>query len=161
MKENVEQMLPRKKEIILYANMTDHQKHIQDHLVDKTFGNQLEKEADNGKQLYNPQMDLQAMDRCHRIGQTRPVHVYRLATSHSVEESELLALLRDEEDPEDKLVQTDITDEDILRVLDRNDLTGPVNDDAASRNSLPLKGPGWEVVIPTKSGGGVLSSLSS
>lgn len=25
------------------------------------------------------------MDRCHRIGQTRPVHVYRLATSHSVE----------------------------------------------------------------------------
>jgi len=35
--------------------------------------------------LQNPQMDLQAMDRCHRIGQTRPVHVYRLATSHSVE----------------------------------------------------------------------------
>lgn len=49
MKENVEQMLPRKKEIILYANMTDHQKHIQDHLVNKTFGNQLEKEADNGE----------------------------------------------------------------------------------------------------------------
>ncbi|CAL9186223.1 unnamed protein product, partial [Musa hybrid cultivar] len=337
MKENVERMLPRKKEIILYANMTDHQKHIQDHLVDKTFGNQLEKEADNvtwmsgmkgklnnliiqlrkncnhpdlfesainGSYFYppieqligqcgkfqlldrllglllaqkhkvlifsqwtkvldiidyylsekglevcridgrvklderkrqieafndlnsnvsifllstragglginltaadtcilydsdwNPQMDLQAMDRCHRIGQTRPVHVYRLATSHSVEgriikrafgklklehvviakghfqlermkpntleESELLALLRDEEDPEDKLVQTDITDEDLLRVLDRSDLTGPVDGDAASRNSLPLKGPGWEVVIPTKSGGGVLSSLSS
>jgi ATP-dependent DNA helicase len=35
--------------------------------------------------LQNPQMDLQAMDRCHRIGQTRPVHVYRLATSNSVE----------------------------------------------------------------------------
>jgi ATP-dependent DNA helicase len=30
-------------------------------------------------------MDLQAMDRCHRIGQTQPVHVYRLATSNSVE----------------------------------------------------------------------------
>jgi hypothetical protein len=27
----------------------------------------------------------QAMDRVHRIGQTRPVHVYRLATAHSVE----------------------------------------------------------------------------
>ena len=25
------------------------------------------------------------MDRCHRIGQTKPVHVYRLATSNSVE----------------------------------------------------------------------------
>eukprot|EP01018_Ginkgo_biloba_P025603 Gb_06567 [translate_table: standard] len=34
---------------------------------------------------WNPQMDLQAMDRCHRIGQTRPVHVYRLCTAHSVE----------------------------------------------------------------------------
>jgi ATP-dependent DNA helicase len=30
-------------------------------------------------------MDMQAMDRCHRIGQTRPVHVYRLATAQSVE----------------------------------------------------------------------------
>lgn len=25
------------------------------------------------------------MDRCHRIGQTKPVHVYRLATALSVE----------------------------------------------------------------------------
>jgi ATP-dependent DNA helicase len=29
--------------------------------------------------------DLQAMDRCHRIGQRKPVLVFRLATSHSVE----------------------------------------------------------------------------
>lgn len=35
--------------------------------------------------IQNPQMDLQAMDRCHRIGQTKPVHVYRLATAQSVE----------------------------------------------------------------------------
>jgi ATP-dependent DNA helicase len=28
---------------------------------------------------------MQAMDRCHRIGQTKPVHVLRLATAHSVE----------------------------------------------------------------------------
>jgi ATP-dependent DNA helicase len=34
----------------------------------------------------NPQMDLQAMDRCHRIGQRRPVHVYRFVTPNSVEE---------------------------------------------------------------------------
>lgn len=34
---------------------------------------------------WNPHMDMQAMDRCHRIGQTRPVHVYRLATAKSVE----------------------------------------------------------------------------
>ncbi|KAK4529860.1 hypothetical protein CCYA_CCYA02G0717 [Cyanidiococcus yangmingshanensis] len=34
----------------------------------------------------NPQMDLQAMDRCHRIGQRKPVHVYRFVTPNSVEE---------------------------------------------------------------------------
>ncbi|KAG1341903.1 ATP-dependent DNA helicase DDM1 [Cocos nucifera] len=286
MKEDVEQMLPRKKEIILYANMTQHQKHLQDLLVNKSLENYLQEKANNDvyppiEQLveqcgkfrlldkllglllarkhkvlifsqwtkvldiidyyfsekgleieafndlnsdvnifllstragglginltaadtcilydsdWNPQMDLQAMDRCHRIGQTRPVHVYRLATSHSVEgriikkafaklklehvviakgqfqqdrvkpntfeESELLALLRDEEDEEDKLIQTDISDKDLFRVLDRSDLTGRADGDAASVSSLPLRGPGWEVVIPARSGGSVLSALSS
>lgn len=40
---------------------------------------------------FNPQQDLQAQDRCHRIGQTRPVIVYRLATRGTVEEQLLLA----------------------------------------------------------------------
>ena len=35
---------------------------------------------------WNPQVDLQAMARVHRIGQTRVVHVYRLVTEGSVEE---------------------------------------------------------------------------
>lgn len=34
---------------------------------------------------WNPQQDLQAMDRCHRIGQSKPVLVFRLVTGHSVE----------------------------------------------------------------------------
>ncbi|KAG9440969.1 hypothetical protein H6P81_021134 [Aristolochia fimbriata] len=341
MKEDVEQMLPRKKEIILYANMTDHQKQLQEHLVNKTLENhllgktegilgktgmrkklnnlviQLRKNCNHPDLLesdfdgsytyppieqlveqcgkfclldrllthllarkhkvlifsqwtkvldiidyyfsekglevcridgsvklderkrqiqefndlnsnvrifllstragglginltaadtcilydsdWNPQMDLQAMDRCHRIGQTRPVHVYRLATSHSVEgrilkkafgklklehlvigkgqfqqerskantleDYELLALLQDVEDAEDKLIQTDISDEDLLRVLDRSDLLTSSTEDKSSAvadgNGLPLKGPGWEVVIPSKSGSGMLSSVTS
>lgn len=36
---------------------------------------------------WNPQQDLQAMDRAHRIGQTKPVIVYRLATRGTVEEN--------------------------------------------------------------------------
>lgn len=36
---------------------------------------------------WNPTMDLQAQDRCHRIGQTRPVTIYRLISEHSVEEA--------------------------------------------------------------------------
>eukprot|EP00268_Persea_americana_P040690 TRINITY_DN4045_c0_g1_i1.p1 TRINITY_DN4045_c0_g1~~TRINITY_DN4045_c0_g1_i1.p1 ORF type:complete len:869 (-),score=186.34 TRINITY_DN4045_c0_g1_i1:396-3002(-) len=336
LKEDVEQMLPRKKEIILYANMTDHQKNIQEHLVNKTLEGYLLEKSDNviprsgmkGKlfnlmiqlrkncnhpdllesvfdgsctyppieQLveqcgkfrlldrllglllarkhkvlifsqwtkvldiidyyfsekglevcridgsvslderkrqisefndldsavrifllstragglginltaadtcilydsdWNPQMDLQAMDRCHRIGQSRPVHVYRLATSHSVEgriikkafsklklehlviekgefhqerakpntleESELLALLRDEEDAEDKLIQTDISDADLERIMDRSDLITE-RKGASPMDPLPLAGPGWEVVIPTKSVGSMLSTVTS
>ena len=36
---------------------------------------------------WNPTMDLQAQDRCHRIGQTRPVTIYRIISEHTVEES--------------------------------------------------------------------------
>lgn len=35
---------------------------------------------------WNPQVDLQAMDRAHRIGQKKQVHVFRLVTDKSVEE---------------------------------------------------------------------------
>ncbi|XP_021897483.1 ATP-dependent DNA helicase DDM1 isoform X2 [Carica papaya] len=146
---------------------------------------------------WNPQMDLQAMDRCHRIGQTKPVHVYRLATAQSVEgrilkrafsklklehvvigkgqfhqertkstmnpiveEEDLLALLRDVETEEDKLIQTDISDEDLDRILDRSDLITDKEKSETTGHSVPLKGPGWEVVIPTASGG-MLSTLNS
>ncbi|KAL8128899.1 hypothetical protein V2J09_018054 [Rumex salicifolius] len=144
---------------------------------------------------WNPQMDLQAMDRCHRIGQTKPVHVYRLATAHSVEdrmlkrafsklklehvvigkghfqqernknsdvleEEDLLALLRDDDaNEEDRLIQTEISDEDLERVIDRRDLIIGQPEDA-EKFDYPPKGPGWEVVVPTATGG-VLSNLNS
>ena len=34
----------------------------------------------------NPQSDLQAQDRCHRIGQTKPVMVYRLVTANTFDQ---------------------------------------------------------------------------
>ncbi|KAK4368037.1 hypothetical protein RND71_011829 [Anisodus tanguticus] len=152
---------------------------------------------------WNPQMDLQAMDRCHRIGQTKPVHVYRLSTALSVEgrilkrafsklklehvvigkgqfkqerskpsmdvkdvteEEDLLTLLKDEDSEEDKLVQTDVSDENLERILDRSDLVvGSSAEDVKTEsfvNVLPLRGPGWEVVVPTATGG-MLSTLNS
>jgi ATP-dependent DNA helicase len=35
--------------------------------------------------MQNPQMDLQAQDRAHRIGQTKPVLIFRLVSRHTIE----------------------------------------------------------------------------
>lgn len=36
---------------------------------------------------WNPTMDAQAQDRCHRIGQTRDVHIYRLISEDTIEKN--------------------------------------------------------------------------
>lgn len=36
---------------------------------------------------WNPTCDAQAQDRCHRIGQTRDVHIYRLISEKTIEEN--------------------------------------------------------------------------
>jgi ATP-dependent DNA helicase len=149
---------------------------------------------------WNPHQDMQAMDRCHRIGQTKPVHVLRLATAHSVEgkmlrsansklaleklvitkgnfrqeigkeaeaaskknkasgggvsTDELIALLRgDVEDGEGSLAQsTDISDENLEMIMNRDDLIGkaPPN---------PPTGPGWEEV-EDRSGMSILGNVN-
>lgn len=48
MKADVELMLPRKKEIILYATLTEHQKNFQDHLVNKTLESYLTEKCETG-----------------------------------------------------------------------------------------------------------------
>jgi ATP-dependent DNA helicase len=78
-----------------------------------------------------------------------------------MQEAELLALLRDEQDEADRMIQTDITDENLLKLMERSDLLGPPGATANAAPLVPLKGPGWEVVVPNKSAGGMLSSLTS
>lgn len=48
MKSDVEQMLPRKKEIILYASLTEYQRNFQDHLLNKTLESYLQDRGDSG-----------------------------------------------------------------------------------------------------------------
>ncbi|BGP31707.1 Putative ATPase [Rhodotorula toruloides] len=43
---------------------------------------------------WNPQNDLQAMDRAHRIGQTKPVLVFRFASANSIEQTLLASATR-------------------------------------------------------------------
>ncbi|XP_048774216.2 lymphocyte-specific helicase-like isoform X2 [Ostrea edulis] len=35
---------------------------------------------------WNPQCDIQAQDRCHRIGQTKPVIIYRIVTANTIDQ---------------------------------------------------------------------------
>lgn len=56
------------------------------------------------------------------------------------------------------MIQTDINDEDLEKLLDRSDLMAGDTKMADGKpqytaSVLPLKGPGWEVVIPTSTGG--------
>lgn len=79
------------------------------------------------------------------------------------QEDDLLSLLRDKETAEDKMIQTDISDKDLARVLDRSDLEAPSGNEEksnAAARAYPLMGPGWEVVLPTATGG-MLSTLNS
>ncbi|EGC36924.1 hypothetical protein DICPUDRAFT_97424 [Dictyostelium purpureum] len=53
---------------------------------------------------WNPQMDLQAQDRCHRIGQTNAVNVYRLISANSIEEK-ILERATDKLEIDAKIIQ--------------------------------------------------------
>lgn len=55
---------------------------------------------------WNPFVDLQAMDRAHRIGQTKTVNVYRLVTTGTIEEK-IMELQRRKMATSDAVVNSD------------------------------------------------------
>ena len=67
---------------------------------------------------WNPAVEAQAVDRTHRIGQTRPVFAYRLVARDTVEEK-VLALQQQKRDLADAIVRAD---EGPLSALTREDL---------------------------------------
>ena len=67
---------------------------------------------------WNPAVEAQAIDRAHRIGQTRHVFAYRLLAPDTVEDK-IVELQRAKRDLADAIVRAD---EGLLRSLDREDL---------------------------------------
>ena len=57
---------------------------------------------------WNPQMDLQAMDRVHRIGQTRVTNVVRLLCKDTIEER-VMTLQRFKLNVANKIVSTTVS----------------------------------------------------
>jgi len=67
---------------------------------------------------WNPAVEAQAIDRAHRIGQTRPVFAYRLIARDTVEEK-VLELQQSKRDLADAIITADNS---LLRSLTREDL---------------------------------------
>lgn len=100
---------------------------------------------------WNPQADIQAMSRCHRIGQTKPVVIYKLCTKGTIDEAiikrgeakrklermvisediglhlntkESLMKLKELLEASDNLMTSEniIDDEELNKILDRSDM---------------------------------------
>jgi SNF2 family DNA or RNA helicase len=67
---------------------------------------------------WNPAVEAQAIDRTHRIGQTRPVFAYRLIARDTVEER-ILELQQTKRDLADAVITADNS---LIRTLSRDDL---------------------------------------
>ncbi|KAI3389209.1 hypothetical protein SNEBB_001244 [Seison nebaliae] len=65
---------------------------------------------------FNPYNDRQAEDRCHRMGQTRDVHVIRMIAKNTVEET-MLQVQKNKLRLGDNITNTENEDEDISQLL--------------------------------------------
>ncbi|KAG2419828.1 helicase swr1 [Aspergillus terreus] len=84
---------------------------------------------------WNPAMDKQCQDRCHRIGQTRDVHIYRFVSEYTIE-SNILRKANQKRMLDDVVIQEGEFTTDYFRKLDVRDMIGneevPESQDEAS-----------------------------
>lgn len=108
---------------------------------------------------WNPSNDAQAMDRAHRLGQTRQVTVYRLITKGTIDER-IIQLARVKKDVQDIVVGnknfTDVTkpseivqlllNDDQLANLDSSNTSGPSSKKAGKRAVGVSEGPSGDTM---------------
>ncbi|KAG2686940.1 hypothetical protein I3760_09G030300 [Carya illinoinensis] len=80
---------------------------------------------------WNPAMDQQAQDRCHRIGQTREVHIYRLISDSTIEEN-ILKKANQKRALDDLVIQSGSYNTEFFKKLDPMELF-------SGHRSLPVK----------------------
>ncbi|KAF2153060.1 hypothetical protein K461DRAFT_293353 [Myriangium duriaei CBS 260.36] len=84
---------------------------------------------------WNPQADLQAMARAHRIGQKNPVTIYRLVSKDTVEE-EVLERARNKLMLEYITIHRAITDKDAKQLNDKLAMAGVVTVEPSSSDDI-------------------------
>jgi chromodomain-helicase-DNA-binding protein 1 len=82
---------------------------------------------------WNPQADLQAMARAHRIGQKKPVSIYRLVSKETVEE-EVLERARNKLMLEFITIQRGVTDKDKKELREKAIKAGKIDDPKSSED---------------------------
>ncbi|XP_012570467.1 protein PHOTOPERIOD-INDEPENDENT EARLY FLOWERING 1 isoform X2 [Cicer arietinum] len=80
---------------------------------------------------WNPAMDQQAQDRCHRIGQTREVHIYRLISESTIEEN-ILKKAKQKRALDDLVIQSGGYNTEFFKKLDPIELF-------SGHRTLPIK----------------------
>ncbi|SCU82147.1 LANO_0B05248g1_1 [Lachancea nothofagi CBS 11611] len=85
---------------------------------------------------WNPAMDKQCQDRCHRIGQTRDVHIYRFVSDHTIE-SNILKKANQKRHLDNLVIQRGDFTTDYFTKLSVKDLVGAeMNEVAVSDKPL-------------------------
>ncbi|CCU76243.1 SNF2 family helicase/ATPase (Swr1) [Blumeria hordei DH14] len=88
---------------------------------------------------WNPAMDKQCQDRCHRIGQTRDVHIYRLISEYTIE-TNILRKANQKRILDDIVIQEgDFTTDYFNKVLEKNasdESTALLDGDAATNAAV-------------------------
>ncbi|TLD14664.1 hypothetical protein PspLS_11096 [Pyricularia sp. CBS 133598] len=85
-------------------------------------------------QDWNPAMDKQCQDRCHRIGQTRDVHIYRLVSEHTIE-ANILRKASQKQMLDDVVIQEGEFTTDYFNKISVRDVL-PESESGAGANSL-------------------------
>lgn len=86
---------------------------------------------------WNPQADLQAMARAHRIGQKKPVNIYRLVSKETVEE-EVLERARNKLLLEYLTIQAGVTDDGKAQMKEQMDKKGLKTDGPSSNEDIQM-----------------------
>ncbi|KAL3637272.1 Pharynx and intestine in excess protein 1 [Castilleja foliolosa] len=82
---------------------------------------------------WNPAMDQQAQDRCHRIGQTREVNIYRLISESTIEEN-ILKKANKKRALDDLVIQSGSYNTEFFKKLDPMELFSGHRTAAAQKN---------------------------